>query len=95
MAAMARRTLSTRGQVVAAGVCVGITGALAGLMAATDAGDAAAGTARTDPQQVGESTADGGIGNFGGADGVSGGPASGGTTTHPSFPQPQTRTGGS
>ena len=36
MSAMARRKLTTRGRVVAAGVCVGITGLLAGLMAATD-----------------------------------------------------------
>jgi hypothetical protein len=45
MTAMARRKLSTRGRVVAAGVCVGVTGLLAGLMAATDdTGNASAGT---------------------------------------------------
>jgi hypothetical protein len=93
MAAMARRTLSTRGRVVAAGVCVGITGALAGLMAATDTGDAATGATRTDPQSA-DATNDS-VGNFDGAGGVSGAPSDGGTTTQPSFPQPQTRTGAS
>ena len=46
MGAMARRKLSTKGRVLAAGLCVGVTGALAGLMAATDdTGSASAGTA--------------------------------------------------
>ena len=45
MAAMARRKISNRGRVLAAGLCLGATGLLAGLMAATDdTGNASAGT---------------------------------------------------
>ena len=45
MAAMARRKISNRGRVLAAGLCLGATGILAGLMAATDnTGNASAGT---------------------------------------------------
>jgi hypothetical protein len=88
MAATARRKLSTQGRVVAAGLCVVVTGALAGLMAATDdTGAASASTAGTDRQQVpGRAT---GRGDDGGYD------ADGGNYSRPSFPQPQTRTGGS
>jgi hypothetical protein len=52
MAAMARRKISNRGRVIAAGLCLGATGILAGLMAATDdTGNASAGTSSriTDP----------------------------------------------
>jgi hypothetical protein len=121
MAAMARRKLSTGGRVVAAGLCVGMTAALAGLMAATDStGSASAGTARagTGTQQVGSGTSggstsdgydgsfdgDGRVGDPGDYSGTQGrvpggfsddGSSSGGTGSQPSFPQPQTRTGGS
>jgi hypothetical protein len=45
MGAMARRKISNRGRVLAAGMCLGATGLLAGLMAATDdTGSASAGT---------------------------------------------------
>jgi hypothetical protein len=45
MGAMARRKISNRGRVLAAGLCLGATGLLAGLMAATDdTGNASAGT---------------------------------------------------
>jgi hypothetical protein len=82
MGAMARRKLSTQGRVVAAGLCVVVTGALAGLMAATDdTGNASAGTTggRTSgtgvqPQNVGgyDADGDGRVGDPGDSSGVHG-----------------------
>jgi hypothetical protein len=118
MGAMARRKLSTKGRVLAAGLCVGVTGALAGLMAATDAtGSASAGTAGARSGSTGSSGTDGNgrvgepgdssrvqgqvpgdfsdDGRFGGDSSNSSGSSGRGTSTQPSFPQPQTRTGGS
>ncbi len=114
MAAMARRKISNRGRILAAGLCVGATGLLAGLMAATDdTGNASAGTSSriTDPasQPVtgtnGSSSYDGGfdadgdgrVGDPGGFSDGSGssGTSANGTTQQPSFPQPNTRSGGS
>ncbi len=40
MARMAQRTFGTRGRVIAAAACVGLIGALAGVMAATDGSSA-------------------------------------------------------
>jgi hypothetical protein len=126
MAGMARRKLSTRGRVVAAGLCVGLTGVLAGVMAATDdTSSATAGTSssNSNPATVpdrntggtggydtdgdgrvgdpGDSSGNGGFSGSGGFrdDGgfADGGSSSGpsGNTSQPSFPQPQTRSGGS
>ncbi len=82
MGAMARRKLSTQGRVVAAGLCVVVTGALAGLMAATDdTGNASAGTTggRTggtgvQPQNDGgyDADGDGRVGDPGDSSGVHG-----------------------
>ena len=119
MNAMARRKLSTQGRVLAAGLCVGVAGALAGLMAATDdTGSASAGTTgarsgstssngvlaprddagRYDTDgdgRVGDPGDFSGDGRFGGDSSSSGSTSSSGTGTQPSFPQPQTRSGGS
>ena len=106
MAAMARRKISNRGRILAAGLCVGATGLLAGLMAATDdTGNASAGTSSrtTDPasQPVtgtnGSSSYDRGFDDDRGFSDGSGSSGTGayGTTQQPSFPQPNTRSGGS
>jgi len=91
---MARRKLSMQGRIVAAGLSVGVAGALAGFMAAGDH------TAGASPPATSNST-----GSF--ESPSSGSPASGtatpsdrnsgGTTNDvPQYsPQPQTRTGGS
>lgn len=122
MHAMARRKLTTRGRAVAAGVCVGVTGLLAGLMAATDGtGSATAGTPSdraTSLTPGGTSSGSGYDGSFdadgdgrvgdpgdysgthgqvpeGFGDGGSFGGGRSGTSGQPSFPQPDTRSGGS
>jgi hypothetical protein len=129
MTAMARRKISTRGRVLAAALCVGVTGLLAGLMAATDdTGSASAGTSSrsTVPasQPAGGSSAgssfdgnsdtdgDGRVGDPGDSsgfpgrapggfdDGRSSGDSANGSSANsngqqPSFPQPNTRSGGS
>jgi hypothetical protein len=112
MGTMARRKLSTQGRVVAAGLCIVVAGALAGLMAATD--DTGSASAGTIGDRNGDTTGaqsqsgyDGRGGDPGDSSGVHGqvpsgfgddrfgGSSSSGTSTQPSFPQPQTRTGGS
>jgi hypothetical protein len=122
MAAMARRKISNRGRVLAAGLCVGVTGLLAGLMAATDdTGNASAGTssgASSGAIVPGNSNSgfngssdtdgDGRVGDPGDSSGVHGQVPSGfgddrgssGSTSRqpsqqPTFPQPNTRSGGS
>jgi hypothetical protein len=110
---MARRKLSTRGRVVAAGICVGVTGLLAGLMAATD--DTGTATAGTSGQGSNSATVPGGARSGSGYDGSSNNGGNGragdpgsfqgdgnssfggqsGTSAQPTFPQPNTRSGGS
>ncbi|MFN8026365.1 MAG: hypothetical protein U0W40_08480 [Acidimicrobiia bacterium] len=125
---MARRKISNRGRVLAAGVCIGATGLLAGLMAATDdTGTASAGTNSQNPSSVAtngsgldgsfDADGDGRVGDPGDYSGVHGqvggfdadgdgrvgdpgdsfGGSSGqsGTSQQPTFPQPNTRSGGS
>ena len=103
MSAMARRKLTTRGRVVAAGVCVGITGLLAGLMAATDnTGNATAGTVSGSSTTPGFDSGARTGGNYGvdgsdnrGFDGTAGNGFGSSSSGQPTFPQPNTRSGGS
>lgn len=97
---MARRTLSTQGRVLAAGVSIAVASGLAGFMAA---GDHSAGASATGSSQSGTavtpSSGDGGVtaspygDRTGGDDGGGFGNVPSGDTGL--SPQPQTRTGGS
>jgi len=84
-----RRSLSTQGRILAAGVSVALGGALVGFMAAGDH-SAASQTTTTSPAAASADTAQPG-------DGVRATPYDGGSSDGSSgFPtQPQTRTGGS
>ena len=89
---MARRKLSVRGKVAAAGVSVAVAGVLAGFMAAGDhhanATSTSSGTSSSSSVLDPSSTANGG--DLGAT------PSLGGGTSSSQFqPQPQTRTGGS
>ncbi len=90
---MARRSLSTQGRILAAGVSVAVGGALVGFMAAGDHRDAHASQSSTGGTSAGSST--GASANSS----TDGGTANGGSdssTGNADFqPQPQTRTGGS
>ena len=102
---MARRSLSTRGRIVAAGVSVAVGSALVGFMAAGDhSADASSTNTSSANRSVGATgddggttatpadgrTSDDGFGNDGYSDDGFGGVPSGSTSA-----QPQTRTGGS
>ena len=99
---MARRTLSTRGRVLAAGLSVGIAGGLAGIMAAGDHG-ANASSQPVAPDSRGSNTApdpssatpSGQSGQSGqnGDPGYNYGSGNGGSTQF--SPQPHTSSGGS
>jgi hypothetical protein len=90
---MARRTLSTQGRIIAAGLSVAVGGALVGVMAAGDhTADASSTSSPTNPSSAVSPGAGGG---------TTATPADGSgfdddSTGNPGFqPQPQTRTGGS
>jgi len=69
MAAMARRKISNRGRVLAAGVCVAATGLLAGVMAATDdTGNASAGTTSGDSSVIAPGNGSSGVDGNSGTD---------------------------
>jgi len=90
---MARRSLSTQGRIVAAGVSVAVGSALVGFMYA---GDHSAATSQTNTSAV-SATADGGSGNTTAtpADGRTSDDDFGGVPSGSTGAQPQTRTGGS
>ena len=85
---MARRTLSTQGRILAAGVSVAVGGALVGLMAAGDHGADASPT--TTPATSSANQGQSGSGTY--PTPYDGGARTGDTGVSP---QPQTRTGGS
>jgi hypothetical protein len=90
---MARRSLSTQGRILAAGVSVAVGGALVGIMAS---GDHTATATTSDPSvSTGSATSGTGGPDAGAAVPYGGGNVSGdqGTSNFPA--QPQTRTGGS
>ncbi len=96
---MARRTLSTQGRVLAAGVSVAVGAVLAGFMAA---GDHTASATQTSTDSVSANSSDSATrGSTGSAatpygdDGRDDFPSGNTDTGLPSQPQPQTRTGGS
>lgn len=88
---MARRKLSTQGRIVAAGISVGVAGALAGFMAAGDH------TADASQPAMTSSSSNGASSSTGDAVPYYGNGGSRGTTNNvPQYaPRPQTRTGGS
>jgi hypothetical protein len=96
---MARRTLSTQGRILAAGVSVAVGGALIGVMAASDHSAGASSTnnpaaaspaTSSDPGRASTATPYGGESSNG-----TFGQAPSGDTGSRAQPQPQTRTGGS
>jgi hypothetical protein len=94
---MARKTLSTRGRVVAAGVTVAVGSALAGFMAAGDHTADATQTVTT-PAAASDGSAGASATPYDGTtNGNTDGSTNGGFPTGNSgfSPQPQTRTGGS
>jgi hypothetical protein len=89
---MARRTLSTQGRILAAGLSVAAGGALVGLMATGDHSATATSTHSSVSATTDDGTTDDGTTGATGATGATGGT---GATGAQSQPQAQTRTGGS
>jgi hypothetical protein len=90
---MARKTLSTRGRVLAAGVTVAVGSALAGFMAAGDHTADATQTVTTPAAASDRSTGASATPYDGSTNGSTNGGFPTGSSGFP--PQPQTRTGGS
>jgi hypothetical protein len=87
---MARRKLSTQGRIVAAGLSIGVAGALAGFMAAGDHTAGASAPATSNSSGSVDTT------SSGAAVPSNRGSSQGPTDNSPQYsPQPQTRTGGS
>lgn len=92
---MARRKLSMQGRIVAAGLSLGVAGALAGFMAAGDHGAGASQPATSNSTGSVESPSSGSP-STGDAVPNDDGDSRGTTNDFPQYaPQPQTRTGGS
>jgi hypothetical protein len=92
---MARRKLSTQGRIVAAGLSIGVAGALAGFMAAGDHTAGASAPATSNSSGSVDTTSSGAT-SSGAAVPSNRGSSQGPTDNSPQYsPQPQTRTGGS